>query len=317
MSANQHYTIHNPPTECRDTNFEGEVTTIPYEWSGTTEQTLLVQGLVVDVGKTALSVAVTHIHESTWSSDSLHREVGSYLWFQQIGNSHYRELLSLSGSNAGGIDFSKVKRRAQEYPVHEDGPEILPGDTVHVHQTVFWGTRKADGQRGVSAIDVCKLPIPNVGVEEGLQKLSERTVRLAKQLVRSAQAREHTSMLSNPRINPNEAFRPFEEVRDEATSRVTDCRVFGHGQVKDHFVDVKAKEQYSGNRELQGDIRFTEKGDVTLVPNIMPFGEGSEDDPLMEVSIEIHSTTVLNRAVGEQQAYVLIDGVKYTAFVDP
>jgi hypothetical protein len=124
-------------------------------------------------------------------------------------------------------------------------------------------------------------------------------------------------MVSNPRINPNEAFRPFENTPTREGRRgLKDRRVFGNGQVKDHFVDVNAKEQFPDNAILQGDIRFTHTGDVTLIPNIMPFGEGSDDDPLMEVMIEIHSKTVLDRAVGEQQVYVLIDGVKYTAFVD-
>jgi len=317
MSSSQHFSIHNPPMQCGKLGYEDEIVHTTFEWNGITDQNLLVEGLVVGIGETALRVAVTHIHEDTWRSDDFYREVSSYAWFQQIGNSYYRDLLGLSKARTAKRDLGRVERLSQEYPLTDPSVEIAAGDTVHVHRTVFWGSDGTPGQRGIPVYDVCKLPVPNIGVEAGLQKLSDRTLRLAKQLVRSAQNREHIDMLTNPRVQPNEAFRPFEDSKAEGTHKVVSRRVFGHGQVKDHFVDVKAKEQYVRNWELQGDIRFTEEGDVTLVPNIMPFGEGSEDDPLMEVSIEIHSTTVLNRAVGEQQAYVLVDGVKYTAFVDP
>lgn len=316
MSSIPHYSIHNPPTEITETSYEGVTTSHPFEWNGKTEQSLLVQGIVVSVGETALQLAITHIHDGNWRSDSMYGEVGHTPWFQQIGTLHYRELFYLSERKANKDILENLERRTQPYTIHEGTPFVEPGDTVHVHRTIFWQDVQ-NGLTGLHITDICKLPVPNMNVDEALVKLYERNIRLAKQLARTAQYREHLNMISNPRIQPNQAFRPFAETVSSEERTVNDRRVFGHAQVLDHFVDVSATKQYEGNREVQGDMRFTEKGDATVVRNIMPFGEGSDNDPLMELSIKIHSDTVLNKAVGEQQVYVVVDGVKYAAFKDP
>jgi len=320
MAENNTPSIHNPPTEILMRDFDRNDKIVPFEWGGEFYQERVLQGLAIAATSESVTIIVTHTNDEK-SPDTFHGDSDS-AWFQQISDSDYKSLSWISDVDTEKLNDETIKRKARTFRMYDDSPGVKPGDTLHVHQSYFLSKPTPDSSQWKTAShvdEVCLLPNVNIGVEAGLDRLAKLRVRLARQLVRSAKIREHLTMIQNPRIDPNNSFRPFGEAEldDKEKTRIKARRVYGAGQVDDHFVDIKADIQRGTDEEIRGDLRFTTKGGVVITPQIAPLGEGSEHDPLMKVEIHIHSSNVHNRAVGEQQAYILIDGVKYVAEKDP
>ncbi|MDZ7786109.1 MAG: hypothetical protein U5L95_03240 [Candidatus Saccharibacteria bacterium] len=287
-------------------------------------QRSLLQGIVVEANNEQAQYIVTHVLDGKeevldydfdfypeFRTASVHSP-----WYSETPESYRALLYELNG------DESPDAFPASDSVALTDNLELLPGDTIHVHQTMFWETDEQGRKSGYPRYDVCKLPVANTGLSVVLETIrAERLERIA-QKIKKIEEDEQEAMSGCVRILPNEPTRPFENPGPHNTDsnryqRISSRYAYGDGVVDDHFVDIKAQEAYIGDVELGGVRRFGADGTEYLVPSIMPFGEGTIEDPLYELEIHIHSETKLNPAVGELRGYVMIDGTKYEALLDP
>lgn len=284
-------------------------------------QRCLVQGLVVEVSNKQAHYVITHVLDGRDEilDDDFYPEYRSATiygpWFSEVPGS-YRAL------------WEEARERyqcdVQNYTDEVELPDdlaVVPGDTIHVHETLFWEPNERGGKTGYSRYDVCKLPLPNIGVQESLKVLAHKRSQQIQDGLIEAKKTEDEEMAALERITSGQPVRPFNNPSVHNPNakyyQSVDARfVYGENAVQDHFVEVRARTAYEGDVEMGGARRFGVDGSQYVVPSIMPFGKGSPDDPLYELRIHFLSETKLNPAVGEVRPVVLIDGVKYEALVD-
>ncbi len=299
----------------------------PFIWDGKIHQDAMIEAFVVEVSNSRVHFVITHydpahdfdFSESGGYSSDRYQTVGRHqAWSSQFPKD-YRELLcTADAAYKTGVPETSL---TDSVPLSSDTPELVAGDFIHIHQSLLWEEPSENGSKsGLTVFDICKLPKPNELPEAFFERAARLRPRIAKQLVRTMAKKEALRMNQQNRITPNEPLQPFKDPDSTLTpiewngikSHIYRSRnVFGNGPVKDHFVDITATPAGDYYTELGGTENFTSTGRHLFTPNVMPFGEGSEDDPLHVVRVAVYSTTVFNPAVGEQRAYITIDGIKY------
>lgn len=284
-------------------------------------QYCLVQGIVVEVSDNLAHYVITHVHDGRDEilDDQFYPTYRTATkrspWFSELPES-YRALWMEA-------------REEYEYDVadwHDDVElpydiEVVVGDTIHVHQTMFWEPNKRGGKTGYPRIDVCKLPVPNIGLQAALEAIVHERAHKVQQALIEAASLEQAALQELERIEPGKPTRPFNnpgrhDINGKPHQTVRTQFVYGGGPVEDHFLNITASAVITMDLEYGGVQRFGTDGSQYLVPSIMPFGPGSEEDPLYELKIHVNSDTKLNPAVGEIRPQVVIDGIKYEALVD-
>lgn len=279
-------------------------------------QESLVQAFVVNRERTEARIVVTRVLEGrervmrNWTGYSGYATADPrVLTFSEMPND-YRSLVWTAGVNVGELGSPQTDR----VYAHE-GATFEPGDTVHIHD--MWYQNPDNDKQYFGKKEFCVLPVPNTGVEEAVNAMRYRNSRLAGIMARTIEHREQLALQGLPRIFPDEPYRPFQDFPDTEGAKTVNSRAaYGAGQVKDHFVDVTAHRPHEMDMEHGGVMRFGRDGSRYVTKNILPFGPGSDDDPLMQLEVHVHTTTVHNPAVAEQQMQLLIDGKPYIARVD-
>lgn len=299
----------------------------PFDWDGEIDQEAMIEAFVVDVVDDSAHFVITHYdptndyqysvnggrHSDHYNSASLYKGWSSQ--FPKI----YRDLIYMAqATQPTEIPEICLIDKAKLQP---DSPELKPGDFIHIHHLILWEKPSEYGSKsGATILEMCKLPRPNEPVASFFERTAHLRPRIAKQLARTIVKRESMQMNARDRINPNDPIRPFEDMEStftptEGNSIRSHCfrsrNVFGSGPVEDHFVDITAVPAGDYYTELGGVQNYTTTGRHMFTPNVIPFGEGSVEDPLHVITVEIFSTTVFCPAIGEQRAYITIDGKKY------
>lgn len=303
----------------------------PFDWDGEIHQIAMSEAFVVDVSNNKAYFAITH-HDSSEDEgfqgasgdSSIYTSAGLYKRWSNQFPGIYRDLLRIVDTEypatipePGQID---------DLVLESDAPDLAPGDFVHIHRLLLWEkARETGGRAGHFVTEVCKQPRANESPEAFFERTTNLRPRIARQLARTIAKREEMHMHAQNRLTPNEPYRPFTDL--DSLLVPTDWNgikghfyrsrnVFGTGPVKDHFVDITAKPASDYHTELGGQQSFTANGRHLFTPNVIPFGEGSSDDPLYIIKVSISSDTVFSPAVGEQSAHLTIDGRKYTLLKD-
>lgn len=304
---------------------------IPFRWDGDVHQEALLTALVVEVTDRKAHFVITHFDSPDNSRFLEYGSSGDYesstaniwaSWSDQYPRD-YRDLLSLADREYR--DDVPATSQLDVVELEPDAPEVREGDMIHIHKLLLWGDVAEEDQvmgskRGRLFNEVCKIPTEPRTVEDFFRDAAKLKPRIARQLARTHEKRERMHMESLNRILPNEPMRPFEDAeacmvgKNRMGHDIYRSRsVFGAGPVKDHYVDVTAMRAGDTLTELGGSQNWTVSGRELFTPNVIPFGEGSEEDPLYAIEIRIHSYTVLCPAVGEQKVMITIDGVQYDA----
>ena len=293
-----------------------------FGWDGEIHPRSLVEALVVRASKKSAHYVVTRViadpyNDLTGPRDDFYNR-GSRTsegpWSSDFP-SDPRQLIYIAKkeySPAIPTDIDSVE-------LDNDDPALRSGDVVQIQEMDIHG-REIDSGYPLHRTHAITEPSRNVGsVEEFFKRAANLRPRIAHQLSRSSKKREQLLMAAQKRIEPGVPARPFsdpersEEVGYGLRSRYT----FGSQHVEDHFVDIYACLASRHDKELGGQRIFTESGNQYFTPNIKPFGEASDDDPLCKIEIITHSETVFCPAIGEQRVAVIVDGDTYTAVVNP
>ncbi len=293
---------------------------IPENWDEV-EQRYLVQGIVIAVKDRRAHYVITHVLDGCEEilDDDFYPEPRSAStqspWYSDVPNSYRALWYELEDT-----DPPNPLRIADKVDLAE-GQIIVPGDTIHVHQTNFWKITGPSSKTGYPRYDVCKMPIANLGLEVMLASVLQQRRQKVEAALQRMQQNEQQEMLASRRLLPNQSERPFvdpgkHDPNENYYQTVTSRFVYGEGPVTDHFVDISARTAYEGDVAYGGVLRYGTDGSVYLITALLPFGAGSADDPLYELKITIHSQTIINPAVGELRPQVVIDGVTFAAQLD-
>ena len=310
---------------------------VPFHWDGEVHEQARMQAFIVDVKDRRAHFVITHYDNPEddrfkWhgSSDGYDTQTATIWagWASQYPN-YPKVLREVANSRYSGE--VPDENHLDSIYLEEDAPEIVPGDTVHIHQLLLWGDVLPEDNThaiklGHTIYELCKMPMANEEVGVFFERTARMRPRIAAQLVRTSAKREMLDMQSYPRIHPNTTARPFEDTASCLIGRERHGRhdeifrsrnVYGAGVVKDHYLDVTARVAGEYYTDAGGIQRFTDKGGHLFVPNIVPFGSLSEDDPLYVVEIKLWSSSVICPALAEQKVFVTIDGIRYEALQDP
>ncbi len=294
----------------------------PFYWNGDLHQLCIVEGIVTATTLDIAHFVVTRVLDGyDHATDDFYRPFQSLdeynPWSDELPLA-FRPLQELSAKQC---DLSDAARYASQIADHVRAPadmHLVPGNRIHVHEYVFYGN--AGGTNvGIQTREVCKIPGRAVDPLEQIEMIARRRQRLAAQAVRTLARVEQRVMSEQPRISPDDPVEPFAQPdhRELATyGSITARYVFGDGVVADHFVDVTAIPSSAENMQLMG-VNLTASGNCLVTPYITPFGPPRTGEPVSELEIKIHSSTVHNPAVGEQKVFVEVDGVLYEACIEP
>ncbi len=200
-----------------------------------------------------------------------------------------------------------------------DDSNLQAGDLARVRHFILWCESDSPDILVGKDIYEAELLESNVVVEAELAKRAELKQQVARQLVKSAMHRERLAISGLPRFTQGDSLRlpiPQADLVDGQFRTIKRC-VLGGGQAADYFVDINLRPFRREQGVSRGEVLFTPSGDALLVPYLPPLGHGTEADPLVELGINIGSTTVHNPAIREQQVAVTVDGITYSAEADP
>lgn len=304
---------------------DDEVRYIPFVPSGEIEQKNLVEVLVTEVDDRVVKFIVLDVldglEDVMEGRGNLYAHTADYglPWFRRFAR-NYRWLTGIAETDWGDDD---IPIRPDTIEIDAFNDLISAGDTIHIHSNIYWGNEEGNSKTGIWRFEACRLPVENRDVQQFVNDSAKRKAKLARLMARSMARREFLDMQKQTRIEPGLPYRPFEDSSEDSESvRILKHGTqqwliargaYGSGPVKDHYVDIIARPAGDYLTELGGQRNCTVEGTALLTPNITPFGDGSPEDPLYEIDIEIKSETVLNPAVGEQRVQILIDGKVYDA----